>query len=185
MAAAATTWLPDADCAGVVVDFAGDVFNATTASTAPAVVALNWVQQEEDDGPCLDAIRIGLTVSAGRDEVVSRWSRFAAPGARDGVGLIVSVPLVDAAGTHGSMSLYSRRAGPFTAEEVDYAAVLAHELCPGLGGYRAITAAERQAENMRTALASRPVIDQAKGILMALYQVVGPAPWADAVVTRA
>jgi len=131
-----TTWLPDADCAGVVVDFDGDVFNATTAGAVLAVVALNWVQQEEDDGPCLEAIRIGLTVSAGRDEVVRRWPRFAARGARDGLVSFVSVPLVDAAGTHGSMSLYSRRTGPFTAEEVDYAVVLAHELCRGLGDYR-------------------------------------------------
>lgn len=169
VATAATTWLPAADCAGVMVDFDDDVF--TAASTDPAVVALNRVQQEEDDGPCRQAMRTGATVSAGPAEAARRWPRFADRGAQDGLVSFLSVPLVDGAGTHGSVSLHSRRAADFTADERDYAAVLAHELCRGLGDYRAITAAREQAEHLRTALASRPVIDQAKGILMAVHRV--------------
>ena len=104
-------------------------------------------------------------------EVRERWPAFAVAADGPGVAGYLSAPLVLDDGYHGSLNLYSERTHGF--RELD-AALL--ELCTtaaeaGPRNARRYVRARRQADQLRSALTSRAVIDQAKGIVMAVHQV--------------
>jgi GAF domain-containing protein len=128
-------------------------------------IALDGIQTGADEGPCLDAIRTGEithTADLARDD---RWSTYG-PRAVDATGVQSSVafPLLDGTRVVGALNLFSDTLGALVAEADDdsdaVASILAAHATPAL-----VAALFR--EDMQAALASRDVIGQAKGILMA------------------
>lgn len=162
--------LPDAQWAGITLRWDDQPFTATT--TDDVVLAVDAAQYTADDGPCLRAMRTGHLVRADHDQLHSQWPSMAPGAAAAGVASVLAVPVgAEAAGPRGSINLYSARTAGFSADESDLALVLAGLLGRGLVEYTAITDARTRGDQLQLAMQHRGVIEQAKGILMAVHQI--------------
>jgi len=120
---------------------------------------MDELQTELDDGPCLTAIWEQETVHIPDMATESRWPRFAAAAAQAGVGAMLCFQLFVHGDTLGALNLYSPTAGAFTEDSETIGLVFATHAAVAL-------AAAQQEHQLTTALASRDIIGQAKGIVM-------------------
>jgi GAF domain-containing protein len=141
------------------------------------------MQFERGYGPCMDAGRTGtlLLVDDTREE--GRWFDYTAQVASRGVLSSLSVPLPIQTDVIGALNCYSRTPSGFSPEAIKVAEELADHVAVAVGNAVAYTDAATLLEQMRSALASRSVIDQAMGIVMAQNRC-GPDA-AFAILTRA
>lgn len=155
---------PAATC-GITLSHAGRV---TTVASADALANLLDEQQyERDEGPCLQALSTGEVVLADDLAVEHRWDDYPAFALGHGIASVLSTPFVVAGAPVGVLNLYARAPHVFDAGARRLAHLLAGQ------AMLATTAALRHydevslSENLRSALSSRSVIDQAVGIVMA------------------
>jgi AmiR/NasT family two-component response regulator len=92
------------------------------------------------------------------------------------------VPLPIQTDVIGALNCYSRTPSAFPAEAIETAKELAAHLAVAVGNAVAYTDAATLVEQMRNALSSRAVIDQAMGVIMAQNRC-GPEA-AFAILTR-
>lgn len=138
-----------------------------SASSSDTIgIALDGIQTGSDEGPCLDAIRTGEVTATADLTNDERWPTYG-PRAAETAGVLSSLalPLHDGTRTVGALNLFADRLDAFSdvgsdpdAEAV--ASILAAHATPAL-----LAALHRK--DMQAALASRDVIGQAKGMLMA------------------
>lgn len=125
------------------------------------------VQYERQQGPCLSAVteqRLQYTADIAADE---RWPETGkAILAESGFRTVLAAPLIWDAKVLGVLNVYARRADAFAASQQDVATVLAGPAAAIVYHGQVVRKAREQAENMRRAMGSRAVIEQAKGILM-------------------
>ncbi|MDV8070899.1 GAF and ANTAR domain-containing protein [Rhodococcus sp. IEGM 1366] len=174
----------DSDMAGVtLVDSDGNPY--TAACTAPVVERIDTLQYLSGAGPCLEAAEGLDVVVAAHTDAVCRWPGFCAEARRYGVNSFLSVPLpsLPPGVRSGAVNLYSARCEGFRHSQ---AAVLT--LFVTAAGY-AITSGERYRDarhrviQSERALDSRAVIDQAKGVLMAVHSIDADTAFASLVET--
>jgi GAF domain-containing protein len=139
----------------------------TVASSDTLAGQLDEVQYGIDDGPCLHAMRTGQPVRILDTAGEARWSGFSGRAAAQGIRSTLSLPLT-ADGKHiGALNLYATGPEAFGPAETRRAENFA------ANATGAIALAVRQAASadltsqLRAALASRAVIDQALGVIMA------------------
>jgi hypothetical protein len=132
-------------------------------------------QQESGEGPCLHAAADGAAVihvdDLGSDR---RWPRFGPRAVELGVRSALSYrvsPAGGRAGWKGALNLYARRSQAFDARSIALGQVFAAQCA-------SVLAAAVEVEGLRTALATRDVIGQAKGILMERHRMDGDAAFA-------
>ncbi|MGH3499894.1 MAG: GAF and ANTAR domain-containing protein [Nocardioidaceae bacterium] len=167
--------------AGLAVEAAADVDGALSAgvtvqrgshqpitfgSSDTFANRLDEFQYAADDGPCLHALRTGVTVEIDDANTEVRWTAYTANGVAEGVQASLSVPLLVDGQSLGALNLYARAPRAFTDVDRANAARFADQAAGALAV--ALRLAERTvvAEQLKTALASRYVIDQALGVLM-------------------
>lgn len=140
-----------------------------TANFSDAVVReLDEVQYQNNAGPCVDALRRGITTAVVlEDETVGRYAAFAAAARSRFMTAVLSTPLIVRDRSVGGLNLYSATVDRFGADEVDMAALFAHQASVVLANGMAYTTAASQNEHLGKALATREMIGTAKGILMA------------------
>lgn len=158
----ATSVITHADHAGLNLLVRGRFEPQATVGSAPD--PLDALQQRTGVGPCIDASRdqTGIDVDDMADE--SRWPDFTAEALRLGVHAIFCVPLWVDHRRMGSLSLYAEKPRAFDDTAKRLAALYAT--------HAAIALLEAQrTDQLRRALASRDVIGQAKGILMAQRRI--------------
>ncbi|WP_037255622.1 GAF and ANTAR domain-containing protein [Kibdelosporangium aridum] len=171
VATAALRVVPGVDLVSLTLRSPDGSFH-TPVHTDPVAVALDQVQYETGEGPCLDAALSPGPAQARSDDlaVESAWPHFGPAAAAYGVRAVLSVALLPNARPpqhSGALNLYSRRAGALRADAHEPALLLATHASLALAGTAAVTHAEITAANMLKAIDSRDVIGQAKGILMA------------------
>jgi GAF domain-containing protein len=161
--------LPEADMASVTL--VRDGAAETAAFTERLVVDIDIDQYRIGAGPCLHAAASGEIVRVQVDTAHERWPEFARSALGAGVASYLSAPLMIDAQHAGALNIYSRSAHGF--REVD-SALIGLYVSAVKAALRAtsryLTARER-ASQLSTALVSRAVIDQAKGIVMAVHAV--------------
>ena len=157
--------LPGADAATITV--VRDGAPRTPAFTDKTGLALDEKQYEIGDGPCLAAIRqCGLEEFP--VEMDGRWPSFAKAAAEAGVVGVLSVALVgDDEEAVGGLNVYSRSVARFDGAARDQAVRLAAVVGIAVANALRYDAAATMASHLEQALASRGVIEQAKGVLMA------------------
>jgi GAF domain-containing protein len=155
----------------------------TAAYTGKLALDADELQYERGYGPCMDAGRIGaaLLIEDMREE--SRWPDYTANVVPRGVLSSLSVPLPIQTDVIGALNCYSRSPSSFPPEAVEAAEEVAGHLAVAVGNAVAYTEAATLVEQMRAAMASRSVIDQAMGIVMAQNRCDAAA--AFAILTRA
>ncbi|MEU7816373.1 GAF and ANTAR domain-containing protein [Pseudonocardia sp. NPDC049154] len=142
----------------------------TPATTDQVGVRLDELQNEFDEGPCLDASRVpGIGFAFSADLAAGKeFPKWGPAAAELGVGSALAVGLFPAQDPPriGSLNIYSRRPGGLEQADRDAALVLAAHASTAVAGSLASTRAELQVTQLAEAVRSRDVIGQAKGILM-------------------
>lgn len=139
----------------------------TTVATDPIITEIDQAQYDADDGPCLDSFRSGEIRLIDDTTEEARWPEFTATATAHGIRSTLSLPLMARDEGIGALNLYSRRPHSFSAADQARAATFAKPAAVLLANTHLFWQARKLADNLELALASRAVIDQAKGILMA------------------
>ncbi|TMR88378.1 GAF and ANTAR domain-containing protein [Nonomuraea basaltis] len=136
----------------------------TVACSHARAELLDGLQSAAEQGPCIDALDTGEPVTATDLGEDSRWPRFAA---ESGLFSVHSEPLKSDGGLLGVLTLYSDRSGGFSEETRVAVRVTAGHI--GLLFRTALDAARMRevAAQLKEALTTRAIIDQALGIIMA------------------
>ena len=137
----------------------------TVAASDRRAAQVDEVQYELDQGPCLHAMRTGQQVSLD-DTATERWGGFSTRAAANGIRSCLSLPL-DADGIIGALNFYAPVPGAFTDAELRRAETFAASASAALALAARQASAAALTGQLRAALASRAVIDQALGIIMA------------------
>ncbi|MBM9477374.1 GAF and ANTAR domain-containing protein [Nakamurella flavida] len=154
-------------------DFAGitqivDGIPRTTAGTDPLVGAVDEVQYETGQGPCLSAIADQATVSSADLATETRWPDFAQRTVDLGIRSMLAFQLFVRSKDVGALNLYSRAPGAFDAVDEQMGLLLASHAAVALVG-------AQELGDLQAALVTRDVIGQAKGMLMERFSLSGPA----------
>lgn len=139
----------------------------TAAYTSQLALDADEMQYERGYGPCMDAGRTGTVMRVEDMREEARWPDYAAHVVAHGVLSSVSVPLPIQTDVIGALNCYSGKPAAFADESVAIAEELAAHVAVAVGNAVAYTDATTLVEQMRAAMNSRAVIDQAMGIVMA------------------
>jgi GAF domain-containing protein len=145
----------------------------TVVSTGELATDLDETQYERGHGPCLHAARTGEVTEIPDTRADDRWPDYTPHAAEHGNLSSLSVPLAidqDAQVT-GALNIYARRPDAFDEASRSVATRFAPYAAVAAGNLYAYQSARDMAENLQTALESRAVIDQAKGILMERHKL--------------
>jgi GAF domain-containing protein len=158
--------IPLAEMASVSV-LRGDAAE-TVASSDERVWAIDADQYAAGDGPCLEAARSGQIVRLSQEQAQERWPEFARSARAAGVASYLSAPLVIDEEFAGALNLYSTQAHGFGDLDEALLRFYVTAATAAIANARRYAEARMLAENLGRALDSRAVIDQARGVLMAL-----------------
>lgn len=140
---------------------------ATVASSNDAAQQLDELQYALGDGPCLTALRTQRPVLIKDLTLDPDWSDYAQKVAGHGVRSILAVPIDADPPSRAAFNCYSLTAGVFqqaTVEAIlDYAATISKSLRLALR----LHAPSPVPMHLRSALASRAVVDAAVSLIMA------------------
>ncbi|SSC25975.1 GAF-ANTAR transcription anti-termination regulator, partial [Klenkia terrae] len=143
---------------------------ATAAWTGLTAFELDECQYGLGYGPCLEAADTGHAVLIADTATDTRWPAFANLAARQGVRSVLSVPIPVGGTARAALNLYSATAGAFNDPLV--AATAAHtagQTAAVIANMHDLETARTEIANLQLALASRAVIEQAKGVLMGIH----------------
>jgi GAF domain-containing protein len=144
----------------------------TAAHAGEMALVADEMQYEHGYGPCMDAARGGVVLRVDDMTTETRWPDYAAKVVQSGVRSSLSVPLPYQGSAVGALNVYSTRTGAFATEEALTAGTeVAEIVAVAVVNADAHAQMVDQARNMRLAMESRAVIEQAKGVLMAQRHV--------------
>jgi hypothetical protein len=126
--------------------------------------ALDALQGQLQEGPCLDAVWDHQVVSVPDMATERRWPRYARAAVARGVGSQLCIQLFVVGDHLGALNFYARRAGAFDAGSADVGLLFGAHAAVALAG------AEHEA-HLRAGMDNRDLIGQAKGILMERYRL--------------
>lgn len=167
--------VPSADLASLTL------LDGTGGSAVPRTIwcsnvragRLDGLQYRDRQGPAPDVVRgpAGGAVLVADIRLDDRWPMFGPAAARLGIGSALAVSLTGTRSTQdppnvlSAVNLYSCKAGAFTMADQVIALPLAMQAVMACTA----TAAHQTIEQLTAAMATRTVIGQAQGILMARY----------------
>ncbi|MEU8634109.1 GAF and ANTAR domain-containing protein [Amycolatopsis sp. NPDC048633] len=143
----------------------------TASATAAIVGELDHDQYVLGDGPCLESVRSGKIVRTSVSDALERWPSFASGAREAGFGSFLAAPLVADEEYSGAINCYGRQDDGFEEIEAQLLELYTAAVEAVFRMYHRYAQARETAEHLRTALTSRAVIDQAKGMLMAIRRV--------------
>lgn len=150
---------------GITLSRAGEY--STVGCSHEQATAVNELQYRLGEGPCLSALSDRSLIRVDDMAAETRWPRFTSPAAEHGVRSCLSLPLMAQDALVGALNFYSTQRGAFGEEETRRAGNFAEPAAGALAlGLRLVTYTEL-IDQLRASLASRAVIDQAIGVIMA------------------
>ena len=155
----AAKFVPGAQYAGITLVGRNSAVQ-TVAPTHRYVVYLDDVQRRHQQGPCLSSETRHEVVLIGDLATESRWPDFCEQAVKlTPVRAVLSMPLFTARRHRASLNLYAAKRDVFDEDSVELASVF--------GTHTALVwSLIRRSEQFKSALASRDIIGQAKGIAM-------------------
>jgi hypothetical protein len=158
------TQLLDVSAAGVLLaDPAGHL--RVMAASSEQVRLLELFQLQNDQGPCLDCYHTGRPVHVtDLAAVEARWPRFTTQAREHGYGAVMALPMRLRDDVIGAMNLFSAAPGLDDAD-IQVAQALADVATIGILQHRAQHQSDTVVTQLQTALNSRVLIEQAKGVV--------------------
>jgi hypothetical protein len=147
----------------LLADGQGSVQVVAASSERTRLLELFQVQTEQ--GPCLDCYASGQPVSEIDLPSARRWPRFTAAAAEVGFAAVHAIPMRLRTQTIGALNFFTVNAGPIDEAMLRIGQALADVATIGLLQQRAIHNRDTLTEQLQTALNSRIMIEQAKGVL--------------------
>jgi GAF domain-containing protein len=164
--AIATPGIPGAESTSITIVRGDRAY--TIAHDGEMALAADELQYQEDAGPCLDAGRGGVVLRVDDMRTEARWPHYVDRVLDTGVRSSLSVPLPYQDTTVGALNIYSGTPSAFASpESVDAGLKVAEAVAVAVVNADAHAQLTVHARNMRLAMDSRAVIEQAKGVLMA------------------
>jgi GAF domain-containing protein len=140
----------------------------TAAHFGDMALAADELQYERGYGPCMDAGRGNVTLQVDDMAEETRWPDYAPKVLQVGVRSSLSVPLPFQGSAIGALNNYSSKVAAFaTPEALNAGLEVAEAVAVAVVNADDYAKVVDQAHNMRLAMESRAVIEQAKGVLMA------------------
>ena len=140
----------------------------TAAHTGEMALVADELQYERGYGPCMDAGRAGVVIRIDDMRTEQRYPDYTPRVVEVGVRSSLSVPLPYQGSTIGALNIYSTRPLAFSsAESGEAATAVAEAVAVAVANADAHDRLAGDARNMRVAMESRAVVEQAKGVLMA------------------
>ncbi|MFF3246717.1 ANTAR domain-containing response regulator [Streptomyces sp. NPDC002870] len=152
-------------CCGAVATVAKGSSDRRSTATHPDLTALLSVELASGEGPTPSALDAGEPVSAQDLLTEDRWPDYRAVALDSGIRSSVTMPF-SRTELEVTLSLYSFQPGAFTEVSHQPVYILGEHFAEGLVRDHYYRAALAEVDQLESALRSRPVIDQASGILM-------------------
>jgi GAF domain-containing protein len=160
--------IPGADGAGVTllrVDRTDNIVEALAAS-APFVAEIDEIQYVTlKEGPCITAALEGRTVRSGSLGGEKMWPRFGPRVGRMGVHSALSLPLLLSGQVIGAINVYAHGKHVFDEHAAELGELFAKPAAVAVHNAQILAHAMALTAQLQTALSTRPVIDQAIGLI--------------------
>jgi GAF domain-containing protein len=144
---------------------------STAAFDGQMALDADELQYERGYGPCMDAGRAGQMFLIDDMRSDQRWPDYAQHAAAHGVLSSLSVPLPFQGATIGALNTYAGRPRIVDDNDVELAEEVAAWVAIAVGNAEAAARTSEDLTHLRTAMMSRALIEQAKGILMERYKI--------------
>jgi GAF domain-containing protein len=162
LASAVTT--PLSAC-GITLRREGEV--STVAFSSMLAKRSDEIQYATGQGPCLHSMRSGQVVHVSDLQTDDRWPIYQAQALELGVSSSVSIPLVVDEKPVGALNIYTDSDRDFTEADINNVRSFADQASASLTLVLRHSEQLALEEQLRNALSTRAVIDQALGIIMA------------------
>lgn len=141
------------------------------AATSEQARELELFQLQADEGPCVDCYTTGQPVSvADVHEALQRWPRFVPAAVGAGFASVHAVPMRAAGIVLGALGLFGTRSGALNEADLLVGQTLTHIACVAILQERPPTPSS-VIPQLRSALTSRVIVEQAKGFLREMLDV--------------
>jgi hypothetical protein len=154
----------------------------TAAASGELALTLDETQYRLGSGPCLAAASTGRPSEIIDTRSAGEWREFAAYAAEHGCDSVLSYPFPTQERVAGALNVYARRSTASDPGTLDALARFASYAVVPVSNMYLYESAVDMVGHLQTALDSRGVIDQAKGILMERFKLT--ADQAFRVLTR-
>jgi transcriptional regulator with GAF, ATPase, and Fis domain len=150
--------------AGLLLTDGQDKLQVVAASSERTRL-LELFQLQTDQGPCVECFHTGAPVSVANLPSAGRWPRFTAAAASAGFTAVHAAPMRLRREVIGALNLFDTNPGALGEDKLRQGQALADVATIGLLQQRAIRRRDVLTEQLQTALHSRVLIEQAKGML--------------------
>jgi GAF domain-containing protein len=134
-------------------------------ATSDVITQVERVQQDSQQGPCHVAYLTNEVVVVEDISTHEEWATLLDAAVSSGLTSVLGVPLRVQARSIGSLNIYDTGARVWSPDELAAATVLADMAASYVAHASELDSAKRLNEQLQTALDSRVLIEQAKGIL--------------------
>jgi GAF domain-containing protein len=140
---------------------------ATVAGSSEKAVRLDHIEQSLAQGPCLDALDVGHPVLLADVFTDTSWPEYGRALAAEGCQSALGVPMGLGETSQAALNFFAATPGLFTDAVINEAAAFAQVAGSTLRLAIRIETAEQLNADLKTAMATRTVIDSACGVIMA------------------
>ncbi|MEU3627899.1 transcriptional regulator [Amycolatopsis coloradensis] len=161
--------VPGADMASITAIDSGAA--VTVASTDERAVAIDRIQYGTGDGPCLQAARSGKIVRLSVGSAQRMWLDFTTSARELGVGSYLAAPLHVDDRLRGALNLFGFGDHGFRDSDAHLLNLYTSVVTFGLRSDQRYRDARSLTSQLKEAMRTRGVIEQAKGILMAIHRI--------------
>jgi transcriptional regulator with GAF, ATPase, and Fis domain len=153
------------DVTAAAILLAGDDGLDLIASTSEESRTVELMVLGSEEGPCLDAFHQGAAVTVPDLREGTEWPRFRSVAIENGFSAVHALPMRLRDESIGALTLFESRDGAMGASDVEAAQALADVATIGILQERAIRENQTVRRQLQSALDSRVVIEQAKGVV--------------------
>jgi transcriptional regulator with GAF, ATPase, and Fis domain len=136
------------------------------ASSSEETRLLELLELQNNEGPCLEAFSTGLLVAeADLAGAVQRWPAFTAAAGGQSILAAYALPMQLRDRTIGALNLFCTSDEGLDADDIQVAHMMTTMATLGILNHWSVRRTEVVAEQLQTALNSRIIIEQAKGVI--------------------
>jgi transcriptional regulator with GAF, ATPase, and Fis domain len=155
--------MPGAEHAGITIASRNGKVR-TAAATDRYPVLLDEIQQRHDQGPCLSAAWQHHIIRIDDMQTENRWPAYCREASETPIRSVISFQLFADHSNMGALNFYADQPYAFDEEAAEMGLILATHAALGWNMVR-------RDEQFRSALASRDIIGQAKGMIMERFKI--------------